>query len=308
MTVSEKRSFRVPPLADDSLDSLGTVRSSCELGFDRTRRRRHRTLPHDRPPSTFAARDDVQHSLCSNPLRQNPGKLLPLRSDTGKLRLSRRRCEWSSLIAPVFNYHRRAHANPDHRVTQVHVGLRQVVFIYEKTAPEPYAPTSTVARDTNESSLDWVRVTPDEVSYVRAVFPEIRVIQFHHVGRRRYLGRRKSHDRRLSLRLQGREGRRERSGVRFRLHEVTRSLVEKLAVDHSALVLEDLKGLPRPQRRSPSRSRSALRSRSFRRRLASWPQGELHRQLAYTTQDRGVPIVWVSPYLTSRTRPKCGEV
>jgi IS605 OrfB family transposase len=211
-------------------------------------------------------------------------------------------------MVPVSNHHRRILMNPGNRLTQVHVGLRQVVFIYENAPPEPYGPTSIVALDTNESSLDGVRVVPDGVTYVRAVFPESRGIQFRHVGRRRYLGRRKPHDRRLSRQLLGRDGRRERNRVRSRLHEMTRSIIEKLAADHSALVLEDLKGLPRPQRRSPSRSRSALRSRSFRRRLASWPQGELHRQLAYTTQDRGVPIVWVSPYLTSRTRPKCGEV
>ena len=140
--------------------------------------------------------------------------------------------------------------------------------------------------------------------------PEIRAIQTRHVGRRQYLGQKKSHDRRVSRILLRREGWRERHRVRSRLHDLSRSTIDQLAADHSALVLEDLTGLPRPRRRmtSGSRLRSPLRSRTLRRRLSSWPQGELHRQLVYKAQDRGVPIVWVSPYLTSRTCPKCGEV
>ena len=227
---------------------------------------------------------------------------------TGKLRVSLRRGEWSSLTAPVSNYHRRVLARPDHRVTQVHIGLRRVVVIYAKTPEESYAPSSLVALDTNESSLDGVRVSSKGATYVRVLFPEIRVIQARHFGRHRFLGRKKAHDRRVSRLLLRREGWRERHRIGSRLHALTRSLIDQLAADHSALVLEDLTGLPRPRRRSMSGGRPPFRTRSFRRRLSSRPQSELHRQLAYKAQDRGVPILWVSPYLTSRTCPRCGEV
>ncbi|HLM92151.1 MAG TPA: transposase [Thermoplasmata archaeon] len=229
--------------------------------------------------------------------------------ETGKLRLSLRRGEWTSLIVPVSNYHRKVLTHPDRRVTQAHIGLHRVVLIYAQVPPEPYVPKSLVALDTNEASMDGVEVDSDGASYVRVHFPEIPRIQWRHMGRRQYLGRKKSHDRRLSRQLLGREGRRERDRVRSRLHDLTRTLIDRLAASESALVLEDLTSMKTPRRRgSASGRRPPFRSRKLRRRLSSWPRAELHRQLTYKAQDRGVPILWVDPYRTSRTCPRCGEV
>ncbi len=250
---------------------------------------------------------------CRVPYVRTPFVRVPVKSfhfdlETGRLRLSLRRGEWTSIVVPVSNYHRKVLTDPNHRVTQVHVGLHRVVFVYAQAAPEPYVPTSLVALDTNESSLDGVRVGPESASFVRLVYPEIRELQFRHMGRRQYLGRKKAHDRRLSRWLLGRDGRRERNRIRSRLHTLTRRLIDELAAHHSALALEDLTGLPPPRRRRVHGRPRVLASRSFRRRLSSWPRAELHRQLAYKAQDRGVPILWVDPYLTSRTCPRCGEV
>jgi putative transposase len=242
------------------------------------------------------------------PFVRIPAKCAHFDLESGKLRLSLRRGEWSSLTVPVSNYHRRVLARPEHRVTQLHIGLRRVVVVYAKTPESDYAPTSLVALDTNESSLDGVRVSSESASFVRVLFPELRSIQSRHFGRRRFLGRKKAHDRRVSRQLIRREGWRERHRIRSRLHDITRSIIDQLAADHAALALEDLTGLPRPWRRVRSRGPSPLRSRAFRRRLSSWPRSELHRQLAYKAQDRGVPIIWLSPYRTSRTCPSCGEV
>jgi IS605 OrfB family transposase len=245
------------------------------------------------------------------PFVRIPAKCFHFDLETGRLRLSVRRGEWTSLEVPVSRYHRSVLSRPGHRVTQVHIGLRRVVAIYEKAPAESYAPTSLVALDTNESSLDGVQVTREGATFVRVLFPELREIQARHFGRRRYLGRKKAHDRRLSRRLLGREGRRERHRVRSRLHALTRSLIDHLAADRSVLVLEDLTGLPRRQHRRSAGGRGtggAFHSRSLRRRLSSWPQSELHRQLAYKAEDRGVPILWLSPHRTSRTCPRCGEV
>jgi IS605 OrfB family transposase len=104
------------------------------------------------------------------------------------------------------------------------------------------------------------------------------------------------------------EGARERHRIRSRLHELTRSLVNQLAEHRAVLALEDLTGLPRPRRRSSKSMARRFGSRPFRRRLSNWPRGELHRQLRYQAEDRGIPIVWLNPYRTSRTCPKCGEV
>ncbi len=255
-----------------------------------------------------------KHILSRVPYARAPFVRVPSRSfhfdpNSGKLRLSLRRGEWCSLVVPVSEYHRRVLANPDHRVTQVHVGLRQVVLLYALRPPEPYAPTSVVALDTNESSLDGVHLTLEGADYVRVAFPQIRAIQARHVGRRRQLARKKAHNRRVSRRLLGREGRRERNRIRSRIHVLTRSLIDQLASRQAILALEDLTAVPHPRRQHPgSQGSQHFRSRSLRRRLSSWPQGELHRQLAYKAVDRGVPVVWLDPFRTSRTCPRCGEV
>ena len=171
-------------------------------------------------------------------------------------------------------------------------------LIYEKTVPVPFTPASVVAIDTNESSRDGVRADPEGATYVRAIFPELREIQARHFSRRRFLGRKKAHDRRLMRRLHGREGRRERHRIRTRLHKLTRTLIDDLARTRAALVLEDLSSLPK-QRRG---------SRSLRRRLSSWPRAELHRQLVYKAEEEGVPVCRVNPYRTLIACPRCGDI
>ncbi len=237
-----------------------------------------------------------------------PAKCFHFDLDSGRLRLSLRRGEWASFPIPVSDHHRQVLARREHRVTQVHIGLHRAVIVYAKAVPDPYVPTSLVALDTNESSLDGVRVDPTGATFVRAPFPEIRTVQARHTRRRRHLAPRKAHDRRLARKLLGREGRRERNRVRSRLHDLSHALIDQVAQSHAALVLEDLTGLPRARRRPGSRRRLAFRSRAFRHRLSSWPQSELHRQLAYKAADQGVPIFWLSPYRTSSTCPRCGEV
>ena len=42
------------------------------------------------------------------------------------------------------------------------------------------------------------------------------------------------------------------------------------------------------------------------RRLASWPRGELHRQIKYKAALAGVPVIKLNPQWTSKTCPVCG--
>jgi putative transposase len=227
--------------------------------------------------------------------------------ETGMLRLSLRRGEWTSLRVPVTQYHRRVLAQPEHRVTQIQVGMRRVVLTYAKPTPKQYPPKSLVAFDTNESSLDGVRIATDCATFVRVRFPEIREIQARHLARRKYLGRKKANDRRLFRSLLASEGARERHRVHSRLHSISRSIIDQLVRERAALVLEDLTSLPSPRRRSAHGANRVVQPRALRFRLASWPRSELHRQLAYKASDRGVPIIWLSPYRTSRTCPRCGD-
>jgi IS605 OrfB family transposase len=265
---------------------IGLLAADVALALAKGHRRRLRSGLRSRPPYVQA------------PFLRVPARGFHFDAESGKLRISVRRCEWTSLTVSVSNYHRSVLATPGFRIKQLHLGLHRLVLLYEKDAPEPYTPTSLVALDTNESSLDGVRVDNAGAQLVRVSFPELRTIQACHFSRRRFLGRKKAHDRRVARRLLRREGWRERHRIRSRLHDLTRRFVEGAARDRAALALEDLSRLPSPR----------FRSRSTNRRLSSWPRAELHRQLAYKAAERGVPIYWVNPYRSSRTCPRCGAV
>ncbi|MCI4317781.1 MAG: transposase [Thermoplasmata archaeon] len=219
--------------------------------------------------------------------------------DTGKVRLSLRNGEWCSWLVHVAPYHRGVLTTPGTRIKQLHVNEERVVLYLEKEAPDPYPPRSLLALDTNESSLDGVLVAKEGAEWVRAPFPDVRAIQARHFARRRSLGQKKAHDRRVARTLLGKEGRRERSRVQSRLHVLSKRLVEEAEHRHAAIALEDLSKLPSSRRRASSR---------FRRRLSSWPRGELHRQIEYKAAERGVPVYWVNPFRTSITCPRCGEI
>lgn len=219
--------------------------------------------------------------------------------DSGKVRISLRNGQWCSLVLPLAAYHRKRLTVEGVRIKQLQVSSDQVVFFLEQAAPEPYRPTSLLALDTNESSVDGVLTTPTGAQLSSIPYPEVRSIQATHFARRRRLARKKAHDRRVARRLLHREGARERHRVQSRLHALTTRLLDLLAHHRAALALEDLSRMPIPSRGFGRRGR---------RRLSSWPRRELHRQLAYKAADRGVPVYWVNPYRTSITCPKCGDI
>jgi len=222
-----------------------------------------------------------------------------LDQESGKLRLSLRNGEWCSFLVHLSTYHRERLRGEGVRIKQLQVSLGRVVLFLERPTPEPYPPTSLVALDTNESSLDGVSVSPEDNRLVQVPYSEIRQIQATHFVRRRKLGRKKAHDRRVGHLLLKKEGARERHRIRSRLHALTTRLLDILAHHRAALALEDLSRMPIPRRHLSPRSR---------RRLSSWPRRELHRQLEYKAFDRGVPVYWVNPYRTSITCPRCGDI
>ncbi len=163
---------------------------------------------------------------------------------TGKVRLSMRPGEWTSFVLPLADYQRAILADPGSRVKELHLRPTRASVVIEKEVPQPYVPTSLIALDTNESSLDGVEVTREGTTPVTVQFPEVRVIQQRHHDRRRRLSRKKAHDRRLARELLGREGRRERARVTKRLHRFSKALVETARTKGAALALEKLENLP----------------------------------------------------------------
>ena len=228
-----------------------------------------------------------------------------------RIRLSLSSGVWASFGIRLSDYHRKVLATPHLRLKQLHLGPDRAVLIYEIPAPEPYVPTSLLALDTNERSLDGVVVSAGATRAATVAFPEVALVQQRHVERRRRLARKKSHDQRVKRRLLRKEGRREHHRVGSRLHVLTRRLVEVARRHRAALAIEDFSKLPRRRRTHRGSARrwrapGEPRSRSLRRRLSSWPRAELHRQLAYKAAAKGVPVIWVDPYRTSVLCPRCG--
>ena len=128
-------------------------------------------------------------------------------------------------------------------------------------------------------------------------YPDVSIIQHHHFVRRRKLAKKKSNDRRVWRKLASKEGRRERNRVSQRLHLISKGLVELAVHEQAAIALEDLH-LPK----------GGGTGRRLRRRLSTWPQREIHRQIEYKAEERGVPIIKVDPSYTSKTCPRCGDI
>jgi IS605 OrfB family transposase len=214
---------------------------------------------------------------------------------TGRLRIPIRRGEHVGLDLPLSEWHRSILADPSWALGSLTVTPERIVVVVRKEAPEPYEPVAAIALDTNEASLDGVAVEGEEVRLVTIPFPDVRVVQATHVRRRRRLARENAHDRRVMRRLLGREGRREHDRISQRLHRMSKGLVAAAEDRCAALVLEDLR-IPQGGGRGPG----------MRRRLSSWPQGELHRQIEYKALAAGVPVIKVNPAWTSKTCPACG--
>jgi putative transposase len=216
-------------------------------------------------------------------------------TENGHVRLSIRAGEWSGFDMKLSSYHLNALASG--KIKQLVINEKNAVLVIEKQAPEPYVPTSVIALDTNERSLDGVALSPTKGTPISIPFPEISVIQHRHFVRRRKMAKKKRRDRRVGRKLLSKEGKRERDRVSQRLHLISNGLVKATAEVQAAIVLEDLH-LPQGGGRGPR----------MRRRFSSWPQRELHRQIEYKAEERGVPVIKVDPRFTSKTCPRCGEI
>ena len=211
------------------------------------------------------------------------------------MRIPVRGTEGVQLTLPLSTWHRAILQDPTWGLGSLTVTPNRIVVVVRKDAPEPYEPAAAIALDTNEASLDGVVAGDGEAALVSVRFPGVRVVQATHFRRRRRLARKKANDRRVMRRLLRREGRRERNRIKQRLHVASKGLVAEAKERRAAIVLEDLK-LPQ----------GGGRGRRMRRRLSSWPQGELHRQIAYKALAAGVPVIEVHPAWTSKTCPACG--
>ena len=215
--------------------------------------------------------------------------------ETGRLRSPLRGTEGVQLHLTLSQWHRSILGDPSWSLGSLTVVPGKIIVVLRKEPPKPYEPRAVIALDTNEDSLDGVHASGDSSRLLRAPFDGVRRVQEVHFRRRRRLARKKAFDRRVARRLLDREGRRERHRVRQRLHRVSKGLVRLATEARAVIVLEDL-----------TLHGAGGRSRRMNRRLASWPRGEIHRQIEYKAALAGVPVIKVNPAWTSKTCPACG--
>ncbi len=215
--------------------------------------------------------------------------------ETGRLRIPIRGTEGVQLQLPLSKWHKSILLDASWKLGSLTVVPGRILVVVRKEAPPAHEPTSAIALDTNENSLDGVAAGHHYTRLLTLPLRGIREIQTRHFRCRRHLARKKAHDRRVKRNLLGKQGRRERNRVKQRLHLVTKDLVEAAKVTRSVIVLESL-----------TLHGAGGRSRRVNRRLSSWPRGELHRQIEYKAALAGVPIIKVNPAWTSKTCPVCG--
>ena len=258
--------------------AFGVALSVLKVHRRRIRRGKRTSVPYLRRPMLMAENQSYR-----------------LDRETGRLRIPVRGTEGIQLDLPLSAWHRSFLSDPSWGLGSLTVTPDRIVVVVRRDAPEPYAPAAAIALDTNEASLDGVAAWGDSATLVTVPFPEVRIVQATHVRRRRRLARRKANDRRVMRSLLRKEGRREHDRVRQRLHLVSKGVVATAKERRAAIVLEDLR-IPQGGGRGPR----------MRRRLSSWPRGELHRQIEYKASAAGVPLIKVHPAWTSKTCPACG--
>ncbi|MBU1158484.1 MAG: transposase [Candidatus Thermoplasmatota archaeon] len=170
----------------------------------------------------------------------------------------------------------------------------RVIIAFRKSLPESYIPETALSLDTNERSLDGVLLSEDECLPVQAAYPDVPIIQARHHDQRRSLQKKKAHDRRTSRRLCRREGKRERHRIEYRMHQVANAVLGFAEEHKSTIVLEDLSWMT-----------ARKRGKSLNRRLNSWPRRKLHDFIEYKAAWKGVPVIKVDPYNSSRRCPIC---
>ncbi|HYT18587.1 MAG TPA: transposase [Thermoplasmata archaeon] len=215
--------------------------------------------------------------------------------ETGRLRIPIRGTEGVQLNLPLAEWHRSFLDDSSWGLGSLTLVPGKILLVVREEAGRTYEPTSAIALDTNEESLDGVAADGGKARSLTIPFGGVRHVQATHFRRRRRLAAKKARDRRVMRRLLKQEGRREANRVRQRLHRASKRLVQAAKNCQAAIVLENL-----------TLRGACGRSRRTNRRLSSWPRREIHRQIEYKAALAGVPVIKVNPAWTSKTCPVCG--
>jgi putative transposase len=196
----------------------------------------------------------------------------------------------------VSRYHKRYLEDESLSLGSLTVLPDRVVITFRKESARPFVPESVLSLDTNERSLDGILAHAGSMIPVAASYHEVASIQQRHHDRRKRLQMKKANDRRTSRRLCKREGKREHNRIQNRLHHVADSVLSLAESRKSAVVLEDLTGM------------RYKKNKDLNRRLSMWPRRKLHQIIEYKAAWRGIPVMKVDPWYSSRKCPICGRI
>jgi len=231
------------------------------------------------------------------PMLKAENQSYSLDREDGRLRIPVRGTAGVQLVLPMSAWHRSILRDLTWSLGSLTVVPGKVLVTVRKVAPDPYEPRAAIALDTNEDSLDGIGTDGENARIFTLTLGGVRQVQLTHARRRRRLARKKAYDARVRRRVLRREGFRERNRVRQRLHSVTKSLVRKAKTASSVIILENL---------AFAHPRGGFRR--MKQRFATWPYGEIHRQIVYKAAVAGVPVIKVNPAWTSKTCPACGAL
>ncbi len=199
----------------------------------------------------------------------------------------------------VSEYHRRYLTNQTLSLGSLTLLPDRVIVAFRKEPPVQISASSVLSLDTNEGSMDGVILDSrdlGQVTSIKADLHDVPIIQKRHHDKRRRLQRKKANDRRTIRRLCRRDGKRQRDRISYRIHQAANAVVRFTEERHSAIILEDLKGM-KPRY-----------GRELKRRLSFWPRRMLHHCIEYKAAWIGIPVVKVDPRYSSRRCPICGRI
>ncbi|PUA31472.1 MAG: hypothetical protein B9J98_06385 [Candidatus Terraquivivens tikiterensis] len=166
----------------------------------------------------------------------------------------------------------------------------------EEMAPKGYASV-----DINLMSLDVLKARGGSAEYRRIDLRKLYGVRVHYFEKRRKIQSLSKYNPITSRRLMQKYSKRERRRVNDILHKITTRIVNDLAQEGLAPILENLKGLSYNATRNK-------RTKRKNRKVASLPYRKVQNFIEYKMAWLGYKTHYISARNTSKTCPRCGRL
>lgn len=198
------------------------------------------------------------------------------------------------LPIPLSEHVLRVLSEPGIQVRSVTLTNEALSISYAKEL-ESIQPRGLIAIDRNLDNLttadsdgEVTRQNLAKATEVKAIYREIR----SHMQR---------NDLRISRRVAGKYGRKQRERVKQILHHASKQIVVDAKRRRFGIVMEKLTGIRKLYRKGN------WQGRGYRGMMNSWSFRELQLQIEYKAQWEGIPVIYVNPHGTSVKCSICGS-